>query len=170
MQSSNISLATKPVETCPYVTEVHSKNKSSQNHQLDEIDITLSKHRFLPLTLEDKQTNITCNYIELHHNATESEKTSDVWLIQVGDILREDRLITNVLSIQANGWLHCKRGQNLKEMVLHDITDNALIVKVLENSHPTHQIYLTQNPLTAYYNPVINYQHQCCCTNLLDNT
>jgi hypothetical protein len=29
---------------------------------------------------------------------------------------------------------------------------------------------LTQNPLTAYYNPVINYQHQCCCTNLLDNT
>ncbi len=55
-------------------------------------------------------------------------------------------LITYILSIQANRWLHCKKGQNLKQMVLHYVTDDAIVVKVPEISHLARQISLHTEP------------------------
>jgi hypothetical protein len=39
-------------------------------------------------------------------------------------------LVTDVLSRERDGTLHCEQGQDLEEMVLHNITDDAELVEV----------------------------------------
>jgi hypothetical protein len=41
-----------------------------------------------------------------------------------------DLLVTDVLSRERDGTLHCEQGQDLEKMVLHNITDDAELVEV----------------------------------------
>jgi hypothetical protein len=43
---------------------------------------------------------------------------------------RTHLLISDVFSIQTHRWLHGKECQYLKEMILHDVPNNAIVIKV----------------------------------------
>lgn len=55
-------------------------------------------------------------------------------------------LITYVLSIEVNRWLHCKKCQNWKQMVLHDVMNDAIVVNVPKLNHLAHQTSLHTEP------------------------
>lgn len=49
---------------------------------------------------------------------------------RVWDRRDTDLLIPNVFSVQSHRWLHGKKGQDLKQMILHDITNNSIVVEI----------------------------------------
>lgn len=51
-----------------------------------------------------------------------------------------DFLVTNVLAGKGNGSLHRQQGQDLQKMVLHDITDDAELVKVPTSAFGTKRL------------------------------
>jgi len=62
-------------------------------------------------------------------------------------------LLQRGLNTNPNRLIHCKKCQNWKQMVLHDVMNDAIVVNVPKFNHSAHQTSLHTEPTNEWWGP-----------------